>query len=260
MPELPDIEVLRRRILKEVKGETITRSWLLYRPLYKGKGDLEKRIKGKKIRDAKRHGKYLFLELSPDLHLAVHFGLTGDLIFNKPGEHKWPPASKFAFETRSRLFIYQAPVFWGSLDLCETPEAFAEKKKLGPDAISLPPAKLIEILRCSRGKIKAAMMDQHRVAGLGNVYVDEILFQSKIHPEASADKLPESELKKIPAQTKRVLQQALNVDADRNRMPVSFLMRHRKTDRKCPKGHGALKISRVGGRETFFCASCQKTP
>jgi formamidopyrimidine-DNA glycosylase len=113
-------------------------------------------------------------------------------------------------------------------------------------------------LEKKRGKIKAVLMDQSVLAGIGNVYADEILFQSRIHPESSADKLKEKELKAIFKNIKPVMETAIFYQGKRKSLPDNFIIPYRKKGEACPVCGGKIEMMRIGGRATYFCPFCQR--
>lgn len=222
MPEMADVEVYKRKL--------------------------------NRIAEAHRYGKYLFLK-SGKGYLVLHFGLTGHLKFVQ--KDKKPESGTVVLETEDTKVVYE-PGLYGKMDRCENIDAFVEKKKLGPDAGSVPEKEFMRIIGKSAGAIKTALMDQHKISGIGNVYADEILFQSKIHPLTPAKKIPEGSLEKIYHEIHRVHQAAVKVGAERPKMPAWALMKTRHSTRICPSCDKVLKNIKVNGRETFFCEHCQK--
>jgi len=184
MPELPDLEVARRYVNAtslhqrirsvEVRSEKILGE--------ASASELGNALKGHSFDSTRRHGKNLFLGLNDGSWLYVHFGMTGRLkYFEDPA--KDPPHDRFlvSFEDGYHLAFDDARMF-GKVDLVEDPEEFIEDKKLGPDALALDAASFRERLERRRGGVKAALMNQQVVAGIGNIYSDEILFQVRLHP------------------------------------------------------------------------------
>jgi formamidopyrimidine-DNA glycosylase len=259
MPELPDIELLKREILKKACGQTICIVRVLEPKLVKTE-NFRKKVEGRKIQDAERHGKYLFLKLGSSEYLVLHFGLTGELSIQPVTDKKLPPSSLLVLETEKLLLVYYARQLFGLAECCESIEGYLKEKELGPDAASVSEKKFSEIFHRGSGAVKPALMDQHKLAGIGNVYADEILFQARLHPKTPLKNLTEADLKKVHAQIRRVFDWAYKVEGDRSEMPKESLMRNRKTSQKCPRCGGKVQEIAVGGRETFFCTACQKLP
>lgn len=256
MPEMADVEVLKRRFNEELKGETITGVKILNPALVKAEG-LEEKLAGKKILEARRYGKYLFLKIDSQGWLIIHFGLTGHLVFEKDKQKKLLSEAMLVLSTASWNLIYEAGRVFGMVGWCASPEIFIQEKKMGPDAGALSESDFLKIMRPLKGAVKPALMDQHKIAGIGNVYVDEILFQARIHPQTSVKNLTAGQLKEIYIQLHRVHQAAVKVGAVRTQMPEWALMRIRKTTKICPNCGSKLENTLLNNRETFLCPRCQ---
>lgn len=256
MPEMADIEVLKRRFNEEIKGQIVAGVKVLNPALVKMAG-LEKKLTGKKIHESQRYGKYLFVKIDSEGWLVVHFGLTGHFIFKKDNPKELSLQAMLVISTDKLHLIYEASHVFGSVSWCDDPQEFIKDKKLGPDAGAISEEDFLHTLRSSKGAVKPALMDQHKIAGVGNVYADEILFQAGIHPQVPLKSLSVERLKKIYTQLHRVHEAAVKVNAVRTQMPDWALMKIRKTTLLCPKCGTSLKNVLVNGRETLFCPRCQ---
>jgi formamidopyrimidine-DNA glycosylase len=128
---------------------------------------------------------------------------------------------------------------------------------LDPDALQISLDDFQEALSGSRASIKSALMNQQIVAGIGNVFSDEILFQAGVHPARKAGDLDEKTLKSLFKAMGKVLDKAIQAGADPDRFPKSFILSHRHGDEKCPKCSGRIKSKKISGRTAFFCPKCQ---
>ncbi len=259
MPELPDVEVFRRYLNRTVKGKKIRNVRVLSRKILEvSEQRLRSALRGKFIRSTHRHGKYLFIETDHGPAVVLHFGMTGFVDYEKARE-KIPKHARILFEfaKRNRLAYVNQRLF-GHVDLTQDEKQFVEGHHLGPDASSLSYSDFKKILQGTHSAIKAVLMDQKRLAGIGNVYSDEILFQARIHPRRPVDKLQESEIKDLYRQMLRVFDRAIRAHAEPEKMPQNFLTRHRGEKRtRCPGCHSALSRATVGGRTSYFCPACQ---
>ncbi|HUF29111.1 MAG TPA: hypothetical protein VMM77_00510 [Gemmatimonadaceae bacterium] len=122
-----------------------------------------------------------------------------------------------------------------------SPRRFVEAHRLGPDALALDMAGFGKLVAAKRGAIKSWLMDQHAIAGIGNVYADEILFQAGIHPRRSASALDRRELSRLFTKLQKVLRKAIAARADPARMPKSFLLPRRRRGALCPRCRGRVK-------------------
>lgn len=109
-----------------------------------------------------------------------------------------------------------------------------------------------------RGSIKGALMDQSSIAGIGNMYADEIIFQCGIHPKTSTSKLSEKEADCLYEQMMEVLETVIKSKESDSGLPKDYLTGHRNEGDECPKSNGKIEMIKVSGRSTYFCPSCQQ--
>ena len=197
MPELPDVEVLKQyldatSIHQGIKAVEVRDSRILEDTSTE---KLKTGLKGRSLDSTRRHGKYLFAELSDNHWLVLHFGMSGELKYFKSME-KDPEYDQLLISFSNGYHLaYNAPRKLVLVALIENMEAFVEKKELGPDAMSLDPAGFQKVLSGRRGMVKSTLMNQQIIAGIGNVYSDEILFQARLHPRVGVDELDAETLK-----------------------------------------------------------------
>jgi formamidopyrimidine-DNA glycosylase len=188
----------------------------------------------------------------------LHFGMTGELNYYKP-EAKSPKTyvlllhfsngHNFSFSDRRRL---------GKIALVDDVEAFIKKRGYGKDALQITREEFIEKIRKKRTPVKVTLMDQKIVAGVGNEFSDEILFQCKIHPASNTSKLSEKQLNEIYDRMKSILKEAVKHNADRDQLTKYFFLDNRKARLECPRCKGETEFQTIGGRSSYFCPSCQK--
>ncbi len=265
MPELPDVEVFRRYLesnaldqeIKDVEVRGAER--ILKKTSPEG---LKSRLVGRKFYFTRRHGKHLFAGLTSDGWVMMHFGMTGFLKYFKneeeaPGHirvlYKFTNGYKLAYDCQRKL---------GQLQLVNNTDNFVKKKGLGPDAMSveLDFESFKESLKGSRAMIKSALMNQELIAGIGNIYSDEILFKTGIHPKLRAKDLSKEELRKVFSAIPVILDEAIESEVDLERMPSNFLITHRKEGGECPKCGGEIEKIKVSGRSSYVCPVCQEKP
>jgi formamidopyrimidine-DNA glycosylase len=145
----------------------------------------------------------------------------------------------------------------GQIAIVEDIDAYVREQELGPDALAATRDQLAAVIRDGRGAVKSTLMNQSRLAGLGNIYTDEVLFQSGIDPRRNCDETADSEIRAIHDQIHRVCEHAIRAHADPQAMPESFLIRHREPGADCPKCGGTVKKVTVSGRSAYLCESCQ---
>ena len=259
MPELPDVEVFKQYLDATSLHQGIAKVHILAPEMLEGvtaerlKGTLE----GHVFESSRRHGKYLFVNLDSGLFLVLHFGMTGFLAYFKDTDKK-PPHERLqvAFSNGYRL-SYDCQRKLGEVTLAGTLEGFLKERSVGTDALEIDLSSFKQALSKTRASVKSALMNQQRIAGIGNIYSDEILFQARIHPQKKAAQLDESTLEGLFQATKEVLATAIECRADPEKFPEDCLIPHRRADRICPKCGGEIKTARVSGRTAYFCPHCQ---
>lgn len=270
MPELPDVETFKRyldatSLHQRIAGVDVRNAYVL-----KGvsKRELAEQLKGRRFESSCRHGKHLFVRADADLWMRLHFGMTGFLRYFE-GEEKSPPATSaeapevgharvlFIFEKGRRLAFDDQRMF-GEIGLLKDVREFLRKRGLGPDALDVDLAEFKKILGKRRGAVKSLLLNQKLIAGIGNIYADEILFRGRMHPATEVSRLDDKTLTKLFRAMRYILQRAINAKADINHMPRSWLLPHRAKGGKCPRCGCELKSAKIGGRTAWFCAHCQK--
>ncbi|MEJ2509447.1 MAG: DNA-formamidopyrimidine glycosylase family protein [Gammaproteobacteria bacterium] len=260
MPELPDVETFRRYINATALHRRIERVHVEDASVLEGISPqtLGRRLKHRRFASTSRRGKYLFAELDEGGALVLHFGMTGHLEYSRdPGPAPEYTVMTVEFEDDSRLF-YVAPRKLGHIAFAETVEGFIDRHGLGPDALSLDLEDFRQLAGAHHSAAKSFLMNQNVIAGVGNVYADEVLFQAKVHPAQRIDQLDRETLTELHRQLGRVLEAAIEAKADPDAMPDSFLLPHRAEGGQCPRCRSPLKQQRVNGRATYFCPRCQR--
>jgi len=265
MPELPDVEVFRKymdatSLQQEIDDVEVRDAERILKETTPG--DLKEGLVGNKFLFTRRHGKHLFAVLTGGLWIMMHFGMTGFLKYFKK-EEEAPGHIRVLYRfTGGYNLAYDCQRKLGQLQLVESPEKYVEETGLGPDVMSnkFDFNKFLKSLENSRAMVKSALMNQDLMAGIGNVYSDEILFEAGVHPRAKARDLPEEKLKDVYSALKEVLQEAVDSEADPENMPSHYLLPYRKEGGECPKCGGEIRKIKVSGRSSYVCPSCQKKP
>ncbi len=262
MPELPDVEVFEHyfnytALHKKVEKVNVDDDSILENISPRS---FQMRLKDEKFKSTSRYGKYLFIELIRDEILVIHFGMTGYLKYYK-NEEKSPEYEKLIFNLNNGFKLaYVCTRKFGLLSLIDNQQDFIEKHELGPDAYSddLNWNNFKKIFEGRRGSIKTAIMNQKIIAGIGNVYSDEILFQAKIYPFSKIDILSEKELKEIYKKMNWVFKKAIEPNVEEDKFPKKFLLSHRDVGAKCPICGGTIKSEKYSGRTAYYCEDHQK--
>lgn len=259
MPELPDVEVFKRYLEATALHKTITAVQIRDAGILKGISPLKlsRTLTQRQLKATRRHGKHLLVKLDQGPWLTLHFGMTGYLKYFKDmvqdPEHD---RLRLSFDNGFHLaYVCQRKL--GAVGLADEVESFIEAKHLGPDALNLGLEGFRQALQGKRGTVKSFLMNQKYLAGIGNVYSDEILFQSNLHPQSKVNELAAKTVARLFRALKNVLHKAIEAQADPGQVPDSFLLPHRWGNGICPRGHGDLHKVTVSGRSAYYCPVCQ---
>jgi len=272
MPELPEVETIRRHLAPHVEGRTLEAVEVLderwSRPLTPG--ELEHAIQGRQVERLGRRGKYLVWELSDDVYLLMHLRMTGTLLLDPDGSRH----TRVRFGLGDHQLIFDDPRRFGTGELALGPEALAAffDARLGVEPLEqdFTAEHLFALTRTSRAPIKAFLLDQKRVAGVGNIYADEALFRARVHPLRPAHKLTRAQCAAIRDGVVESLLLGLEhkgatIDDFRDPYGVSgtfqdrFLV-HTREHEPCPNCGRPIRKLRVAGRGTYVCETCQPRP
>jgi formamidopyrimidine-DNA glycosylase len=270
MPELPDVEnfrrglrrrVLHRRIAHVHVGDDRALDRVSPRTLARSAEDTE-------LAGTRRHGKHLFVELHRGDHdedarwLHFHFGMTGAFAyFADTADDPEHDRVRFDLDDGGHL-AFVDPRLFGRVGVVDSPEDYIRSAHLGPDALSstFDPSALRRAL-AGKHTVKAALMDQSTVAGIGNVYADEILFQARIDPRRNPTDLTERDVSRLHRSIRRVLERAIargaGTEALRDRLPRTWLLPHRSSGTPCPRCGGPIRAYEAAGRRGYWCPRCQ---
>lgn len=263
MPELPDVETFKRYLDRTVLHQTVASVHLngAGRMLAGvSKSSLGRQLEGNGLEEIRRHGKHLFVRAGNAGWLALHFGMTGKLDYYKDmPEDLNPDHVRLRLDLKNNYHLaFVCPRKFGKIGFTSDVETFIADNNLGPDADAISEQDFSAMLKQHGGGIKSLLMNQQYIAGLGNIYVDEILFQAGIHPEKPVDQLSGQERETLYRQMHRVLEKAVEAKADPGKMPDDWLLPHRENGVDCPRGKGKIKKIRVNSRSTYYCPGCQK--
>lgn len=262
MPELPDVEVFRRYLDSTALHKTITEVEVETARILEGvsKAKLQKALTGRQFQVTHRHGKHLLAAFDKDAWLTFHFGMTGFLKYFKQMDQE-PEHDRLliSFDNEYHL-AYVSQRKLGAVGLTDDVEDFVEEKELGPDALRIDLEGLRQVIKGKRGSIKSFLMNQKHLAGIGNIYSDEILFQSRLHPKAEVNNLARDTVEQLYQAMQDVLRGAIAAQADPERFPKAFLIPHRHPGGTCPRCRGEVKKISISGRSGYFCPACQGKP
>jgi formamidopyrimidine-DNA glycosylase len=256
VPELPEVEGFARYFARHALRQRIVRVRVRdERILAVRKETLSRALRGQAFTRVQRHGKHLFAEAgSTWLHL--HFGMTGDLDYYADDEPRFSRVI-FDFANEQHLAFVDMRLF-GVVDLTPSPEAYIEEQGLGPDPLQMSLTRFRDLIAKRRGAIKALLLSQDIIAGIGNLYADETLFQANIHPRRTVDRLSDAEVRAVYNGMRRILREVIRVRSKDGDWPNRYLSMHREEGERCPKCGGTIQRTVVMSRTTYFCAKHQK--
>ncbi len=271
MPELPEVETIRRQLQPLIAGRRITRFQVMpgAERVLRGRlaAEIDTQLSGRAFTDVGRRGKYLALHLDNEQALVVHLRMTGSLRV-RSADYEAEPFTRavFRLDGGDQLRFVDVRKF-GTIDLVEhVEEALPD---LGPEPLAdnFTAGALWASLRGRRQPIKSALLDQHNVAGIGNIYADEALFLARLHPEAPAGSLRPAERCELHAAIRRVLTDGIAhggasfrdyTDVGGEEGTQQFHVRvFRRTNDPCDDCGAAIRRIVVSGRATHFCPKCQ---
>jgi formamidopyrimidine-DNA glycosylase len=259
LPELPDVEHYRRFLAHHAAGAHVKRVIVTDSGILRNTDapTLDEALRDHRFDEPERRGKWLIAWTSGPTVL-LHFGMTGDLIWgeSEDGRHRH---DRVIFVLDRGELRYRNMRKLGGLWLAHGPEEVRLiLSGLGPDALALDRRAFDDLLARRRGGVKAALIDQSLLAGVGNLLADEALWRARIHPARRIQDLSEEERRKLFAGLRRTLRAGLEEFDDGMRTPW---MRVRGTPgARCPRCHTPLRRTVVGGRTTYFCPRCQPPP
>jgi formamidopyrimidine-DNA glycosylase len=260
MPELPEVEHFKKYLESTSLHKTITEAAVKNSQILEdvAEDELENMLASKEFVSSQRYGKYLFTNVSEEFWLVMHFGMTGKLKYFKA--LKYDPEHDrllIGFENGYHL-AFDCQRKFGKITTTSKIEDFIKKKQLGEDALQIDFQGFEELMQKRRGAVKYTLMNQHILAGIGNIYSDEIAFQTGVHPKTKINELDEKRLRDMFNNMKRVLKTAIKNHADPRRLPKSYLLTNRRVGTNCPRCGGEIQTLKFSGRTTYFCSNHQK--
>ncbi|SHI82334.1 Fpg/Nei family DNA glycosylase [Wenxinia saemankumensis] len=260
MPELPEAEANRRRVAEGACNRTI-RDFALGEIRHMDLPSEAERAPflGTRITETRRHGKYIFLGSKSGPWMVVHLGMSGSLRVWDDGADEEPDHAKFTwvFEGDRRL-SFRCPRKFGWVKVTEDPGSFVEEAGLGPDAMEIGDNAFADRLGGSKQAIKSALLDQKKLAGIGNLWSDETLYRSGLMPDVPANALSAAQLAAVHREARAVLEGVLKTNARYDDLPGDWLIHHREDGADCPRCGGTITKKTVGGRTAYHCPDHQE--
>src|SRR5919109_1066925 len=273
MPELPEVETIRGHLAPHVEGRTLRAVEVLdarwCRPL--APAELTHAVEGRVVEKLSRRGKYLVWELSDDVYLLMHLRMTGTLLLDPSPA---PRHTRVRIDLGDHELVFDDPRRFGTGELALGPEALAAffDARLGVEPLEreFTGEHLYALARTSRAPVKAFLLDQKRVAGVGNIYADEALFRARVHPLRPANRLSRAQCAALRDAVVASLEAGIEakgatIDDFRDPYGVSGtfqdrFMIHLREGEDCLTCGRTVRKLRAAGRGTYVCEKCQPRP
>lgn len=262
LPELPEVESVVRSVVPKVKGKRIESVEFDGGRVFRHAGDaVPEQLQGRRIKSVERRGKFIVFRLDKGW-LVIHLGMTGKIRFDVEPT-KW---TRGIFHLNGRTMLYDDARMFGTIEWGDTLTQRVER--LGPEPFEVSEGEFYERLHRRKAPIKAVLLNQAVIRGLGNIYADEALHRAGIHPNTLASQITKPKIKSLHKHMRKVLQESIDLrgssiinyaDAKGRKGAFQDLHRvYRKTGSACRACGKKIKRIVVGGRSTHFCPACQR--
>lgn len=271
MPELPEVETIVRNLQKKLPGLQIAEIKIFLKKCIQGScGELQRTLPGRKICSIERRGKNIVLHLDNNRAIIIHLRMTGSLRF-------LPSDTPLDKHTHLLLSFQNQPWQLRFLDQRQFGRLLLEKKgekgelkslqKLGPEPLQIDKKSFWEMIKGKRRSIKSLLLDQSFLAGVGNIYADEVLYRSSIHPRQIPELLHKTKIEKLLINLQNLLRKAISRRGTSVRTFVDargvtggfqkFLLVYGRKGEECLKCGRAIIREKIAGRSTYYCPNCQ---
>jgi formamidopyrimidine-DNA glycosylase len=276
MPELPEVETIVQGLRKSVIGKRIKSAYADGCRIFNQR-NFCKDLAGKKIKSVRRRGKFIIMELSDNYHLLIHLGMTGGLFHQRKEE----PSDKhdhliIKFTDNKTQLRYNDQRKFGKIRKRTTEngkrktvhgEPFTVLAQLGPEPLEITADGFVELFKKRKGRIKTLLLNQTVIAGIGNIYSDEALFEARIHPLTPAYRISKKKLKELHRAIQKILKKAIlaggssvdnytNLQGERGFFQLEHKVYGRQGE-KCKRCGTKIKRIRITQRSTHYCPKCQ---
>jgi len=279
MPELPEVETLARGLQREVAGRRVLSVELGKTDFMDNPAEIERELPGTQIRGVERYGKFMLLRLkrsretegSPqEAALLVHLGMTGTMMPRPASEPRAKHTHLVALLDDGRELRYIDPRRFGRIALLAGEKLREELQRFGADPLKISLDEFERRVRGRRARIKAMLLDQGILRGVGNIYADESLWKARIHPARIGARLSVEEAGSLHRALQQILEKAIVLRGssisdflDAEGEPGEYQLHHKAYGREgkaCYRCKTPIRRIVVAGRSSFFCPNCQKTP
>jgi len=279
MPELPEVETVVRGLRRVLPGRSITRVRLGKTDFIDDPAALYEALPGRRIARVERLGKFIQIELEPGggaqgcearVNLMVHLGMTGRLAVRSPDEPVAPHTHGFFHLDDGQELRYTDIRRFGRILLLDDDGITSLQARLGQDPLEITAQEFCRQLGRRRAGVKALLLNQTVLRGVGNIYADESLWRARIHPARLGARLKVAELRRLWQSLQRVLRAAIGSRGssisnflDAEGKPGGYQRWHRvyrRTGKPCPRCGAAIRRATIAGRSSHYCLRCQPPP
>ena len=272
MPELPEVETIAQSLSSKLRGLEISSVRIIYPPVLRNEDlSIINDLKGRKVVGVRRRGKMLLIDFERYRSLLIHLKMTGQLLFY-PREEPSDKHTHFvlSFKDENNELRFRDVRKFGFISCLRTVDASCtdELENLGPEPLEIKLAHFKKLFQGRKARLKSLLLNQNFIAGIGNIYADEILFQAKFHPLTPASHLVDDDLKRLLKAVRDVLRKAIihkgssirsftNDEGKRGEFQ-DYHQVYGRESLSCFICGEKIKRLRFGGRSSFFCPRCQK--
>ncbi len=260
MPELPEVNTFKLYFEKHGLNKKIAKVKVSDDKIFRNMTGrrFSQKIKGGTFIGSIRRGKYLFAELDNGHHVLLHFGMTGDLKSYKL-KSEIPRHERFRFEFMDGSYLgFDCPRKFARILYLDDLEEYIAESKLGPDALDISLENFVHKAVGKKVSIKGLLLNQKILAGVGNLYADAILYNTRIHPASKSGALDKKKLASIHKEMQSMLSEAIERYAHYKSYPSNWFWDWRVEGNKPKKNYGLVKVTKVAGRTTYYCEGWQK--
>ncbi|MEO0338236.1 MAG: DNA-formamidopyrimidine glycosylase family protein [Bacteroidota bacterium] len=253
MPELPEVNTFKRYFDKSALDQKIQQTIVHDDKIIRNASGeaFENLMQGRTFVSSYRRGKYLFAKMENGHDVLLHFGMTGDLKYyedemDKPKHERFV----FCFDNGFRLG-FDCPRKFARILYLEDRDQYIQEIKLGPDALEIEKDHFLSLTEGKKGSIKGFLLNQKHLAGVGNLYADEVCYQMQIHPGSVTSAIPLDKRAAIFDKMQEVIRFAVDKNAYYKDYPDNWLWQWREPGATAPDG-SAIDQAKIGGRTTYF--------
>jgi len=272
MPELPEVETIVRGLNKQIINSYISSIEIYYNNLIiSNPREFKNKVRGQQIVKISRHGKYIFIHLNKEQIIVIHLRMTGQLfIKDKKAKLDKHTHLEMFFKGNKTKVVYRDIRKFGRFELISSNNytSYLLHRQLAPDALVIDSVDFYNRVIKKRKVLKAVLLDQRVIAGIGNIYTDEILFREKISPVYLASDLTKKQVSSLLKRIKKVLNDAIlkkgttfsdyvNSYGEKGQFQLALKV-YKRAGKPCVLCDETIERTKVAGRSTFFCPRCQR--